>query len=224
MIKIKNVDKIYNYDKKILNNINLYVKQGEFVFITGKSGAGKSTLIKLLTKEEDITNGEITVLDNDIKNMKNKFVYKYRRNLGIVFQDFKLLKNKTVFENVEIATKVIGLPTNEARYKIIKILDEVGLSDKYKKYPDQLSGGECQKLAIARAIINNPKIILADECTANLDIGSSIEIIRLLKYINENYNITVLVATHDIKILELFKCREVLLEDGEIIKDIYRFF
>lgn len=224
MIKFINVNKIYNNQQHSLKDVNMSIKQGEFVFITGHSGAGKSTIIKLLTKEEKLTNGTIIVFDEDINDITDKKTHLYRRNLGIVFQDFKLLKDKTVFENVELALRVVGTPSSEITYKVINMLKKVGLSDKYNRYPEELSGGECQRVCIARAIVNKPKIILADECTGNLDKGNSIEIVRLLKKISDEENITVLMTTHDTEILKLFKQREIHLNNGEIISDIYKFF
>ena len=168
MIKFTNVDKVYDDGNKLLDNINLGIKQGEFVFLVGHSGAGKSTLIKMLTREEKASSGRISVLGEEITKIKTNKIHKYRRNLGIVFQDFKLLQEKTVFENVEIAMRVIGVKPKYIKPKVMEVLHKVGIAEKHSKYPSELSGGECQRVGIARAIVNKPSIIIADECTGKL--------------------------------------------------------
>lgn len=221
LIKFTNVDKIYSDDDKSLDNINLGIKQGEFVFLVGRSGAGKSTLLKLLTREEKVSSGRLSVLGEDISKIKTNKVHNYRRNLGIVFQDFRLLKDKTVYENVELAMRVVGANPKEIRPKVMDVLRKVGIEQKHSKYPDELSGGECQRVGIARAIVNKPLIVIADECTGNLDIKNSVEILKLLTQINKE-KITVIMATHDLEILKLFPNRVVELEKGKIVADTKR--
>ena len=221
MIKLTNVDKEYSDGNKSLSNINLGIVQGEFVFLVGHSGAGKSTLLKLLTREEKLTSGRISVLGEDITKIKTKKIHKYRRNLGIVFQDFKLLNEKTVFENVELAMRVVGENPKKIRPRVMEVLHKVGIADKYNKYPSELSGGECQRVGIARAIVNKPSIIIADECTGNLDLDNSIGILKLLNDINAE-GVTIIMATHDIEILKLFPKRVIEIEKGKIIKDTKR--
>ncbi|WP_195937848.1 cell division ATP-binding protein FtsE [Romboutsia sp. 1001713B170131_170501_G6] len=221
MIKFTNVDKFYSDGNKSLDNVNLGIKQGEFVFLVGHSGAGKSTLLKLLTREEKISSGRLSVLGEDITKIKTSKVHNYRRNLGIVFQDFRLLNEKTVYENVELALRVVGTSTKEIRPRVMEVLKRVGIAEKHSKYPNELSGGESQRVGIARAIVNKPSIIIADECTGNLDINNSIQILKLLNEINEE-GITVIMATHDIEILKLFPKRVIELKEGKIIKDTKR--
>ncbi|WP_042275509.1 cell division ATP-binding protein FtsE [[Clostridium] dakarense] len=221
MIKFTNVDKVYADGNKSLDNINLGIKQGEFVFLVGHSGAGKSTLLKLMTREEKISSGRLSVLGEEITKLKTNKIHNYRRNLGVVFQDFKLLNEKTVFENVEIALRVVGTNPSEIKPKVMDVLKKVGIADKYNKYPAELSGGECQRVGIARAIVNKPSIIIADECTGNLDIHNSIGILNLLSDINAE-GVTVIMATHDIEILKLFPNRIVEIQKGKIVKDTKR--
>lgn len=221
MIKFTNVDKIYSDGNKSLDNINIGIKQGEFVFLVGHSGAGKSTLLKILTREEKISSGRISVRGEDITKIKNRKVHNYRRNLGIVFQDFKLLKEKTVYENVEIAMRAVGENPKNIKPRIMEVLEKVKIADKYNKYPSELSGGECQRVGIARAIANKPAIIIADECTGNLDIDNSIAILKILEEINEE-GVTVIMATHDIEILKLFPKRTIEIKNGKILKDTKR--
>lgn len=221
MIKFTNVDKFYSDGNKSLDNVNLGIKQGEFVFLVGHSGAGKSTLLKLLTREEKISSGRLSVLGEDITKIKASKVHNYRRNLGIVFQDFRLLNEKTVYENVELALRVVGTNAKEIRPRVMEVLKRVGIAEKHSKYPQELSGGESQRVGIARAIVNKPSIIIADECTGNLDIHNSIQILKLLNEINEE-GITVIMATHDIEILKLFPKRVIELKEGKIIKDTKR--
>ena len=221
MIKFTNVDKIYSDDKKSLDNINLGIKQGEFVFLVGHSGAVKSTLLKLLTREEKISSGRLSVLGEEITKLKTNKIHNYRRQLGVIFQDFKLLKEKTVYENIEIPLRVVGTKSKDIKPMVMDVLNKVGLKDKYSKYPSELSGGECQRVGIARAIVNKPSIIIADECTGNLDIDNSIEILKILSDINAQ-GITVIMATHDNEILKLFPNRVVEIKGGKIVRDTKR--
>lgn len=218
MIKFNNVIKEYRGGVKSLDNIDLNIDSGEFVFLIGHSGAGKSTLLKLLTREESITSGDLIVLEKELKKLKNRRLYKYRRELGIVFQDFKLLPDKTVYGNVELALRVVGANPRTIKPRVMEALKKVGLEDKAKSYPSELSGGECQRVGIARAIVNKPSIIIADECTGNLDVDNSIKVLKLLKSINEE-GVTVIVSTHDTDVLEQFSERVIELKDGKIIKD-----
>ena len=221
LIKLTNVDKIYADGNKSLDNINLGIPQGEFVFLVGHSGAGKSTLLKLLTREEKITSGRLSVRGEEITKIKTKKIHNYRRSLGIVFQEFRLLKEKTVYENVEIAMRAIGANPKNIKQRVMEVLQKVKIADKCNKYPDELSGGECQRVGIARAIVNKPSIIIADECTGNLDIENSIAILRILEDINTE-GVTVIMATHDIEILKLFPKRTIEVEKGKIVRDTKR--
>ena len=180
MIELSHVSKSYGTGGKAIRDLSLTIEDGEFVFITGRSGSGKSTLIKLLMKELDPTKGRIVVNDMDLGKMPRRYVPKYRRKLGVVFQDFRLLKDRTVFENVAFAQRVIGVPPKTIRETVPQMLHLVGLSSKYKAYPGQLSGGEQQRVAIARALINKPEVLLADEPTGNLDSFNTHEIMNLL--------------------------------------------
>lgn len=221
MIKFTKVEKQYSDGNKSLKDINLKVDQGEFVFLVGHSGAGKSSILKLITREEKITNGRITVNKENITNIKNSALHKYRRNIGIVFQDYRLIKEKTVYENVELALRVVGEKSKNIKPKVMEALESVGIVHKYKKYPDELSGGECQRVGIARAIVNNPSIIIADECTGNLDMDNSISIMELLDEINKK-GVTVIMATHNLDLVREFPRRIVKIEDGKIIYDTKR--
>lgn len=222
MIKLKNVVKSYN-KINVIDDINLTIPEGEFVFLTGHSGAGKSTIIKILMLDEDITEGSIFVLNKNISNIPMKKRYLYRREIGVVFQDLLILKDKTVYENVELATRVVGSSEQEIKYRVFEALKKVGLLEKYKKYPEKLSGGECQRVCIARAIVNKPSIILADECSGNLDAENTMIVIDILKKLNEEGK-TVIFATHDIALTKLFESRTIQLEKGRIVKDEYRYF
>lgn len=218
MIKFTKVDKIYKDGQKSLSNINIGIKQGEFVFLVGHSGAGKSTLLKLLLREEKVSSGRLTVLGEDISKIKNKNIHLLRRKLGVVFQDFRLLKDKTAYENVELAMRVVGANPNQIKPRVLEVLDKVGLKDKANRYPSQLSGGECQRVAIARAIVNRPSIVIADECTGNLDFENSVEIMKILNNINKE-GATVIMATHDVELLKLIDKRIIELKNGQVIKD-----
>lgn len=221
MIKFTKVEKQYSDGNKSLKDINLKVDQGEFVFLVGHSGAGKSSILKLITREEKITNGRVIVNKENITNIKNRALHKYRRNIGIVFQDYRLIKEKTVYENVELALRVVGEKSKNIKPKVMEALESVGIAHKYKKYPDELSGGECQRVGIARAIVNNPSIIIADECTGNLDMDNSISIMKLLDEINKK-GVTVIMATHNLDLVREFPRRIVKIEDGKIIYDTKR--
>ena len=218
-IKFVKVEKNYQNNRfNALKNINLTIKQGEFVSIVGRSGAGKTTLTKLIYAEEMPTKGDVFYGDRNIKNIKKKHLPYFRRNFGTVFQDFKLLPQKTVFENIAYALEVVGVPTDDVLKEVPKILNIVGLSNDAEKYPKQLSGGEQQKVALARALINKPDVIIADEPTGNLDYISSLEIIGLLLEINK-LGATIILATHDKAIVNKAGKRVITLEDGKIVND-----
>ena len=196
----------------------LRIKKGDFVFIIGASGSGKSTLMKMLYREEKPTQGEIVIGGVRVDKLKNRKIYKLRRKIGIVFQDFKLLPKLTVYENVAFVLEMYGYDKSEVRAKTIKALDLVGLKEKVKSYPDQLSGGEQQRVAIARAIVNAPKLVICDEPTGNLDPDTSLEIMKVLEVIN-NLGTTVIVVTHDRDIVNKMKKRVILLDKGRLKKD-----
>jgi len=218
MIEFKNVSKIYENNTAALKNINLVIKKGEFLFLVGPSGSGKSTFIKLVIKEIDESSGSIFIAGRNISNLKANRVPQLRRNIGCVFQDFKLLPNKTVFENVAFTLEVIGRPGYEIKIQVPQVLKLVGLFVKLNSYPHQLSAGEQQRVSIARAFVNRPPILLADEPTGNLDPGTSEGIMKILSRINL-IGTTVLMATHDRNIVNSMRRRVVELEEGEIIRD-----
>ena len=218
MIDLENVKKSYATGVQALNGISLHIDRGEFVFIVGDSGSGKSTLIKLLLKELDPTAGTIKVNGINLNRMKPKAIPKYRRKLGVVFQDFRLLKDRNVYENVAFAQRVIITPTKQIRKNVPKMLSLVGLAEKYKAYPKELSGGEQQRVALARALVNQPNILLADEPTGNLDPKNSKEIMKLLETINER-GTTVVVVTHNQEIVDAMKKRVIAMHKGVIISD-----
>ena len=219
LIRITDVQKTYKSNGVVaLYDLNLSIAKGEFVFVVGSSGSGKSTLIKLLMKELDSTSGQMIVSGERLEKMKHRRVAKYRRKLGVVFQDFRLLKDRNVYENVAFAQRVIGRPTRVIRRRVPEVLQEVGLAEKYKSFPDELSGGEQQRVALARALVNRPDILLADEPTGNLDPKTSEEIMKLLEQINER-GTTVLVVTHNKEIVNQMKKRVVTMHDGVIISD-----
>ncbi len=201
-----------------LNDINIKINKGEFVFIVGSSGSGKTTLIKLLLKELDPTSGKITIADTDYSKLKRRNIPKIRRKIGVVFQNFRLLKDRTVYENVAFAQRVIETPTRYIRRQVPAMLTLVGLADRYKAYPKQLSGGEQQRVALARALVNKPEILLADEPTGNLDPKNSWEIMRLLEDVNKK-GTTVVVVTHNKEIVNMMQKRVITLKKGEIISD-----
>ncbi|MEY8304026.1 cell division ATP-binding protein FtsE [Anaerosalibacter bizertensis] len=218
MIEFINVSKVYKNGTKALSNINISIDKGEFVFIVGHSGAGKSTLIKLLLKEIEPTSGKIILDGMDITKVKNRKIPYIRRKVGVVFQDFRLLPNKTVYENVAFAMEIIGSHPAEIKRRVPEVLRMVELGDKANDYPDQLSGGEHQRVAIARAIVNNPPVLIADEPTGNLDPDTAWEIMKIMKNINRR-GTTVLMATHAKDIVNCMKRRVVALDDGKIARD-----
>ncbi len=218
MIKFNKVSLKYDKDSYAIKDLNLKISEGEFVFIVGKTGAGKSTLFKLLTRELKPTTGSIKVFNDNIEYINDNQIPYYRRQLGVVFQDFKLLEDRNVFENIAFAQEVIGVNTFKIKKRVIKLLNIVGLRNKANKMPFELSGGEKQKVAIARAIINKPKILLADEPTGNLDEVSTNEIMTLLESINQN-GTTVVVITHDVHLVERMNKRVIRLDEGNIVYD-----
>lgn len=219
MIKFINVSKVYEDNgAKALSNVNMFIGKGEFVFLVGPSGAGKSTIIKLLLKEIDPTSGTIILNDIDITKVKNRKVPYIRRNIGVVFQDFRLLPNKTVYENIAFAMEIIGSHPKEIRRRVPMVLSMVDLSGKAYCYPDQLSGGEHQRVAIARAIVNNPPVLIADEPTGNLDPDTAWEIMKIIKDINRR-GTTVLMATHAKDIVNSMKRRVIAIEGGRVVRD-----
>ncbi len=218
MIVFENVTKTYETGTPALNGINLTIEKGEFVFIVGNSGSGKSTLIKLLLKELEPTAGKVYVNNRLLNRMRRSQIPKYRRGLGVVFQDFRLLKDRNVYENIAFAQRVIGTPARIIRRQVPSMLSLVGLAEKYKSFPKQLSGGEQQRVALARALVNNPSILLADEPTGNLDPKNSWEIMKLLDEINKR-GTTVLVVTHNQEIVDAMKKRVVTMHKGIITSD-----
>ncbi|MDQ3660308.1 MAG: cell division ATP-binding protein FtsE [Actinomycetota bacterium] len=218
MIKTRDLVKEYKGGVKALDGISLDIEKGEFVFVVGPSGSGKSTFMKLLTKEEEPSNGDVFVAGKDLSSLPRWRVPYLRRNVGCVFQDFKLLPNKTVFENVAFALEVIGRPKALVQRQVPQILELVGLGEKLDRFPDELSGGEQQRVSIARAFVNRPLILIADEPTGNLDPTTSVGIMRLLDRINRT-GTTVVMATHDHAIVDSMRRRVVELESGQIVRD-----
>lgn len=218
MIVLEHVVKSYPNGVGAINGISLHIKRGEFVFVVGDSGSGKSTLIKLLLKELEPTEGSIRVNGMNLARMRKRAVPMYRRKIGCVFQDFRLLKDRNVYENVAFAQRVIVTPTKEIKKSVPAMLSLVGLAEKYKSYPRQLSGGEQQRVALARALVNSPDILLADEPTGNLDPKTSREIMKLLEEINAR-GTTVVVVTHDQDIVNTLKKRVIRLQKGIIVGD-----
>ena len=218
MIKLEHVSKSYSAGIPALNDISLNIEEGEFVFIVGNSGSGKSTLIKLLLKELEPTKGVITINNRNLNAIRRKQIPKYRRNVGVVFQDFRLLKDRNVYENVAFAQKVIGTPARLIRSSVPTMLSMVGLAAKYKSYPKQLSGGEQQRVAIARALVNDPQLIIADEPTGNIDPELSYEIVDLLREINE-CGTTILMVTHEHSLVRYFGGRIITIQQGRIVFD-----
>jgi len=218
MIDFRDVTKEYPGGTLALDGLNLTINKGEFVFILGHSGAGKSTLIKLILREELPTSGEITIADYNLTRMKNREVPYLRRELGVVFQDFRLIPTMTAYENVAFAMRVTNIAAKEIRRRVPYILRLVGLEDKLHVYPEQLSGGEQQRVALARALVHNPKIILADEPTGNIDPALSLEIMELLQEINK-LGTTVVVVTHDVRLAQRFDARTIVLQHGHVFSD-----
>ena len=222
MIKFEKAYKQYEKKEKYaLEDINLNINKGDFVFLVGSSGAGKSTFIRLLLREQQLTQGRLTINRMDVSKLSQRTIPKFRRNIGVVFQDFKLLNNKTVYENVAFAMEVTHQKKKDIRRKVPVALSLVGLSHKAKSYPSQLSGGEQQRVGIARAIINNPLILIADEPTGNLDPHNADEIMKLLQDINRR-GTTVIVATHAKEIVDKLQKRVITLEEGRILSDVQR--
>ena len=218
MIEFSNVTKTYKAGNKAIRKLNIQIADGEFVFIVGRSGSGKSTLLKMLLKEVEPTSGCILVNGQNLQKMPKRAVPRYRRSLGMVFQDFKLLKDRTVYENVAFAQRVIGVPPRRIRENVPAMLQLVGLSSKYKFYPQQLSGGEQQRVAIARALINSPEVLLADEPTGNLDRQNADEIMWLLEQINAR-GTTVIVVTHSQEIVDSMRKRVITMDKGMVVSD-----
>ena len=218
IITLENVSKAYSTGAPALNGVTLHIDRGEFVFIVGDSGSGKSTLIKLLLRELTPTEGNIRVMGYDLNRIRHGKIPKFRRNLGIVFQDFRLLKDRNVYENVAFAQRIVETPVKEMKKNVPTILSTVGLAGKYKAKPKQLSGGEQQRVALARALVNKPSILLADEPTGNLDPKNSWEIMKLLEEINEA-GTTVLVVTHNREIVNAMQKRVVTMKKGVIVSD-----
>ena len=218
IILLENVSKSYTAGIPALNGINLHINKGEFVFVVGDSGSGKSTLIKLLLRELVPTSGRIFVNGTDVVRLRRRKIPKFRRSLGVVFQDFRLLKDRNVYENVAFAQRIIQMPSREIRKNVPAMLSRVGLAGKYKAKPKQLSGGEQQRVALARALVNRPEILLADEPTGNLDPKNSWEIMNLLEKIN-NDGTTVLVVTHNREIVNAMQKRVITMKKGLIVSD-----
>ena len=218
-ININHVNKVYKNGVTAVYDLSLKIKKGEFVFVIGGSGSGKSTLIKMLYREEKPTSGEIMLGGLNVAKLRNSKVYKLRRKLGIVFQDYRLLPKLTVYENVAFALEVIGAKKTEIRTKTLKAIDLVGLKSKVRTYPTELSGGEQQRVAIARAIVNNPKLLICDEPTGNLDPEMSWEIVKVLETINKEVGTTIIMATHDRDIVNKMEKRVIALKDGRLVKD-----
>ena len=219
MINFDNVSKQYkNSNTPALDGINLSIEQGDFVFLVGQSGSGKSSLLRLLLKEEKPTSGTVTVDGINVAKLPNRKVPAFRRTMGIVFQDFRLLPGKTVFDNVAFGMEVIGKSKKEIQQRIPALLDLVGLEEKAHRLPSELSGGEQQRVALARAFVNRPKLLLADEPTGNLDPSTSVGIMKLLDRINRT-GTTIVMATHDVAIVDQMRKRIVQMENGKIIRD-----
>ena len=218
-IEIKNCYKVYKNGVAAIAGLNLNINKGEFVFVIGASGSGKSTLIKMLYREEKPTKGIVEIGGINVGKLRNRTVYKLRRKLGIVFQDFKLLPKLTVYENVAFALECLGMKGSEIRPKVIKALDHVGLKDKLRSFPNELSGGEQQRVCIARAIVNNPKLLICDEPTGNLDPKTSKGIMEVLDTINKELGTTIIMATHDKEIVNRMKKRVIVLDSGVLSED-----
>lgn len=220
MIVLRNVYKKYPNGTNALFDLNLTVNRGEFIYVIGQTGSGKSTLIKLLDAEEKPTSGDVLVSDIDVGRLKRRKIPYFRRHVGVVYQDFKLLPRKTVFENVAFALEALNMPTQHIRKRVREVLALVDLSDKANSFPNQLSGGQQQRVAIARAIANRPFILIADEPTGNLDPEKSKGIIELLEEINKAENTTVIMVTHDEQLVNLYKKRTVVLSEGHVVADL----
>ena len=218
MIEFRNVSKVYNKNVKALTNVNINIDKGEFVFLVGPSGAGKSTFIKMLLKEVEPSTGNIVMGNEDLSKIKRRQIPYHRRKIGMVFQDFRLIPNLNVYENVAFAMRVVEASPREIRKRVPTVLSLVGLSHKYKMFPNELSGGEQQRVSLARAIVNNPSVLIADEPTGNLDPETAKEIMDLLKDIN-TAGTTIVMATHAKDIVDTMKKRVIAIESGNIVRD-----
>ena len=222
LISLKNIYKTYPNGVTALADVNLEIAKGEFVFIIGPTGCGKSTLMKLLYREEKPTKGNVVVGGINVERLRNRKVYKLRKKLGIVFQNFRLLPKQTVYENVAFPLSSNGIKDSEIRPKVIKALELVGLKEKVKSFPDELSGGEQQRVCIARAIVNDPKLLLCDEPTGNLDEGTSKEIMEVIESINKKLGTTIIMVTHDSQIVNRMKKRVISINNGVITGDVMK--
>ena len=222
MIRLENVSKSYTNGVHALRDINLTIEDGEFVYIIGPTGSGKSTLMNLLDGEEIPDQGRVLVNDVDVGKLRHSKVPYYRRSIGVVFQDFRLLPTLTIFENISFALEVIGMERQQIRQRVREVLELVSLSEKAKAFPNQLSGGQQQRATIGRAIANHPKVLIADEPTGNLDPEMSKEVIELLEKINEKEQTTILMVTHDKSLVDAFKKRTISLEEGYIVADMMK--
>jgi cell division transport system ATP-binding protein len=221
MIKFVDVTKVYDNNTLALKNVNLTIEKGEFAFLVGPSGSGKSTIIKMLFKELDPTSGKLILNSTEVTNLKKNQIPFYRRKIGVIFQDFKLIPTLNIYENVAFALRVTSASNKDIRKKVPMALSQVGLSDKFKSFPNQLSGGEQQRVSIARAIVNNPTLLIADEPTGNLDPETALGIMDTLNNVNKN-GTTILMATHAKDIVDIMKKRVIALENGMIIRDEIR--
>lgn len=218
MIEFVNVTKVYEGGAVALSNANIKIENGEFVFLVGSSGAGKTTVTKLIMREENVTEGEIFLYGEDITKISRKEIPYLRRKMGVVFQDFRLLEDRTVYENVEFAMQIVGASRREIRRRVPNVLNQVGLNYKAKMFPRQLSGGERQRVALARALVNNPSILIADEPTGNLNPKTAMEIMELFETIN-SMGTTIIMATHAKDIVDVMKKRVIEIEDGIVVRD-----
>ena len=221
MIEFRNVSKVYNKNVKALTNVNINIDKGEFVFLLGPSGAGKSSFIKMLLKEVEPSTGNIVMGNEDLSKIKRRQIPYHRRKIGMVFQDFRLIPTLNVYENVAFAMRVVGASPKEIRKRVPMVLSLVGLSNKYKMFPTELSGGEQQRVSIARAIVNNPKVLIADEPTGNLDPETAKEIMELIDDINKA-GTTVVMATHAKEIVNSMKKRVIAIDKGEVVSDVQK--
>ena len=219
LIEVSNCYKVYKNGTTAVADLNVTIDKGEFIFVIGSTGSGKSTFIKMLYREEKPTKGKVNVGGIDVAKLRNSKVYKLRRKIGVVFQDFKLLPKLTVYENVAFALESLGMETKKIRPKVLKAIENVGLKEKTRHFPSQLSGGEQQRVAIARAIVNNPKLLICDEPTGNLDPDTSKEIMKILERISEELGTTVIMATHDRDIVNRMKKRVLIIENGVLVGD-----
>ena len=221
MIELKNVNKVFDDGHRVLTDINISIEKGEFVFLVGSSGAGKSTLIKLLLKEIEVTDGTMLINEREVTTLKRKDIPYHRRQIGVVFQDFRLLPNKNVYDNIAFAMEVVEASSREIRKQVPLVLSMVGLTKKAKLFPHQISGGEQQRASLARAMVNGPAILIADEPTGNLDPEMSMDIMRMLNEFNSR-GTTILMATHEKEIVNTMKKRVIALENGMVARDQLR--